>query len=428
MNELQRLLILSGQREEYSHVLEGVILHVRKDKKEIMNLRLEGMRGMSPIVSTLRANGYDDLEFSDRDNDHAKVDIDMAFDDDEDGDMSFGGDDEGVENPVSAAQEAAGKFSAMEIDADSLPEDMAEKLSHLTVCLNDVYNVLGGGEEDMDAANDEPSMDMDGDELSLDDEPSMEGIALQGHPYHDKSDAELRYIIKDAGEAAKNMKGMDDKAEAKYLDQVNDASTVLYSRRPKKGELEEKSLGAFTSKADNKKVDETKKGRDNDTKHTGGLSKNVNKAELKALKAKERQAGKKEANGGVEEAAVNVTVFDNSAMPADAVDDQKQKDERTGRDTRTNTKNKVPKDVMAAIDKRISELNKSIDRYGNKGYNEKSMKDNAIDCLEQIKTNLKRGDLEGFMEAQIFFGTLMSPIINLFPAQLVNYIAKGSDE
>jgi hypothetical protein len=49
--------------------------------------------------------------------------------------------------------------------------------------------------------------------------------------YRKKSDAELHYIMKDAAEAAECMKGMDPKAEAKYLDQVNDAATELYRRR-----------------------------------------------------------------------------------------------------------------------------------------------------------------------------------------------------
>ena len=57
-------------------------------------------------------------------------------------------------------------------------------------------------------------------------------IPLAGHPYHLKSDAELKYIVKDAGEAARVQKGMS--SEAKYLDQVNDASTVLYHRKNKK--------------------------------------------------------------------------------------------------------------------------------------------------------------------------------------------------
>ncbi len=54
---------------------------------------------------------------------------------------------------------------------------------------------------------------------------------LAGHPYHGKSDAELRYIIKDAREAADAMRGHNDQAECKYLDQVNDACTVLNYRR-----------------------------------------------------------------------------------------------------------------------------------------------------------------------------------------------------
>jgi hypothetical protein len=54
-------------------------------------------------------------------------------------------------------------------------------------------------------------------------------MPLQGHPYHDKTDDQLKYIIKDAGEAARAQKGMS--SEGKYLDQVNDATTVLYHRK-----------------------------------------------------------------------------------------------------------------------------------------------------------------------------------------------------
>jgi hypothetical protein len=54
---------------------------------------------------------------------------------------------------------------------------------------------------------------------------------IPDHPYHKKTSAELHYIIKDAGEAARAMKGHNPAAEAKYLDQVNDASTVLYHRK-----------------------------------------------------------------------------------------------------------------------------------------------------------------------------------------------------
>ena len=56
-------------------------------------------------------------------------------------------------------------------------------------------------------------------------------MPLEGHPYHKKSDDELRYIIKDAGAAALAMRGHNRAAEDKYVDQVNDAQTVLYYRK-----------------------------------------------------------------------------------------------------------------------------------------------------------------------------------------------------
>jgi hypothetical protein len=49
--------------------------------------------------------------------------------------------------------------------------------------------------------------------------------------YRKKTDAELRYILQDAGETALIQRGMS--SEQKYLDQMNDASTVLYERRHK---------------------------------------------------------------------------------------------------------------------------------------------------------------------------------------------------
>ncbi len=50
---------------------------------------------------------------------------------------------------------------------------------------------------------------------------------IPSHPYHTQSDAALQWLIKDAREAAEAMRGHDDRAEAKYLDQINDACTVL---------------------------------------------------------------------------------------------------------------------------------------------------------------------------------------------------------
>ena len=56
---------------------------------------------------------------------------------------------------------------------------------------------------------------------------------LKGHAYHAKSDAELRYIMKDAAEAYSAISTFDRDAANKYADQVNDAATVLYYRAQK---------------------------------------------------------------------------------------------------------------------------------------------------------------------------------------------------
>lgn len=58
---------------------------------------------------------------------------------------------------------------------------------------------------------------------------------LKGHPYHTRSEAELLYIISDASAAALAVRDHDERAEAKYLDQVNDAATILHYRRNRRG-------------------------------------------------------------------------------------------------------------------------------------------------------------------------------------------------
>jgi len=67
-------------------------------------------------------------------------------------------------------------------------------------------------------------------------------MPLRGHTYHTKSDAELRYIRKDAGEAARAQKGMS--SEPKYLDQVNDAETILHYRSKGGNRLTKQTEGA----------------------------------------------------------------------------------------------------------------------------------------------------------------------------------------
>jgi hypothetical protein len=56
-------------------------------------------------------------------------------------------------------------------------------------------------------------------------------LTLTNQSYVTKSAAELLYILRDAREAADAMRGFDPKAEAKYLEQIDDAASVLAALR-----------------------------------------------------------------------------------------------------------------------------------------------------------------------------------------------------
>lgn len=61
---------------------------------------------------------------------------------------------------------------------------------------------------------------------------------IADHPYHSKTDEQLRYIQRDAHDAAVAM-GAGHPKEGKYLGQVNDASTVLgYRQRTKQAHFD----------------------------------------------------------------------------------------------------------------------------------------------------------------------------------------------
>ena len=53
---------------------------------------------------------------------------------------------------------------------------------------------------------------------------------LEGHQFHTLTDEQLAFVLKDAREAADCMRGFDPVAECKYLDQINDACTILAMR------------------------------------------------------------------------------------------------------------------------------------------------------------------------------------------------------
>lgn len=99
-------------------------------------------------------------------------------------------------------------------------------------------------------------------------------------------------------------------------------------------------------------------------------------------------------------------------------------------DSRTNNKkekDKIPADVMAAVNKRKNELKNSIDKFDNKGYNDHSLKAQAIECIDKIVELINNDETQSFngkKSAQIYFGTLMGPLMDLLPAKLIKFITQ----
>lgn len=99
--------------------------------------------------------------------------------------------------------------------------------------------------------------------------------------------------------------------------------------------------------------------------------------------------------------------------------------ENSGIKKEQSTKVRIPADVKNAVKQRIAELDKAILAYDDKGYDDKSIKQQAVDCLNQIMQDIGDGSIEGVKKAQIYFETLMSPLTDFFPPQIINWLANA---
>lgn len=234
---------------------------------------------------------------------------------------------------------------------------------------------------------------------------------LAGHDYHSKNDDELKYIIKDASDAAKAMKDHDTKAEAKYLDQVNDATTILAHRKSKNKTDVKEGFDSLKSIAIEYKALKNQ----GKTKEASDTLAELIKLAGSKEKAMDIVNGKKEV----------VTETGNNVFFQQIQDPKNELNNRMGIDKERENKITVPSDVRTAVSARIAELKKSIAEYDDKGYNDISQKEKAIECLEKIMEHLALGNNEGLKQAQIFFGTLMSPITDFFPAKLITFLGNA---
>ncbi len=123
----------------------------------------------------------------------------------------------------------------------------------------------------------------------------------------------------------------------------------------------------------------------------------------------------------------NIDAEDMVADARDNVDDQEYLKFMTGVEQEQDQKVEVPSKVMSQIDQRIKDLKSSIEKYDNKGYNDQSVKQNAIDALEKIKEHLQTGNFEGLSQAIILYNTIANFIQGLMPAALPNFLFTATD-
>lgn len=96
--------------------------------------------------------------------------------------------------------------------------------------------------------------------------------------------------------------------------------------------------------------------------------------------------------------------------------------ELTGADLEEHEKITVPKSVKAGIEKRIKELNDSMEKFGGGGPAE-----TTIEQLERFKELLSTGTIADYKAAQLLYGTLWTAISDLLPTTLVNFLHTGKD-
>jgi hypothetical protein len=123
--------------------------------------------------------------------------------------------------------------------------------------------------------------------------------------------------------------------------------------------------------------------------------------------------------------AGKVEESDNNNFFQPAEDAKNTVNDRMGVKQERGTKIAVPAEIKKAVSGRIAELKAAMVQYDEKGYNDHSQKEKAIECMEQIMKDLSSNDVEGLKQAQIFYGTLMSPITDLFPSSLLLFLANA---
>lgn len=227
------------------------------------------------------------------------------------------------------------------------------------------------------------------------------------------SEEQLRYIIKDAQEAIKANPDSPKSKYGYYADEINYCVSELH-RRKSPNYNSKSDVSAYVNKAENydESVETT----------TDAVIETVVKVEEKveAVAIKEEQKEVPEVKFQTPDA---FTSDDFDKIVKKALNDINSI--HYDSDTAKLNKYKTPKDVVKACKDRIREIEDSIAIDDEKGYNDNSVKVQAIECIEQILNDLSSNDQEGYKQAVIYHTTLASQYLHWLPNQLIKYLTQG---
>lgn len=144
--------------------------------------------------------------------------------------------------------------------------------------------------------------------------------------------------------------------------------------------------------------------------------------EAKTKEQKEKEAREKKADEILSKSKLSSATFSESYQNRQEFESDEDADTYFGHKHPRETKVALPSEVKKAMAENI----KRIKDYMNDNEG-KEFKDGekAIDAMERIESELSSGDYEGFLNAQIFFHTLMGPIVDFFPSELVTFLSTG---
>ena len=262
-------------------------------------------------------------------------------------------------------------------------------------------------------------------------------------------DGEVKYLDKETNKVTESKKGVnpfakkddddkddkDDKKKSKSDDKKDDKSDDKKDdksdNKPKKG------VNPFAKKDDDKdekKDDDSDDDGDDssdDEKSDDGKKDDGKKKKKSDDKKDDKSDDKKDDSDGKKEEKLDEKKEEK--LDVNVAKELSKKDTKEGGDKDKSVKDEdskeFPSAVRKAIDTRIGELNQSIKDYKGKQHvpSDADYKPTIVKQLENIKSELAKGTTEGFTKAQLIFQKLMSPIVDMFPASLINHLATAKN-